>query len=943
MSNLYRITMNAKSQNIVIKSKSINGQSGQQMSSGPVRRVAKALVLLLFFAWVCQRGSVQSAAAQVQLAQAGNSGIWMPALNLSRSGTASQPLIATGGNGVSHVMWWDSFDGMRYARLTSNISGTVGLSATNSIPLVAIYGDRQTYFDNRLRKQVSEIRPPRDMRLLSDRVGQGHAIWENLSDQLLYAATANGALWSPPILVEQSASAFDAVTDISGTLHIAYVRLGGQAGTNTAAQPGLYYRSRLGAALSVPISILPSNYLRAERADDLALSVAANGRGTVVVTWYQPGQNQSFYAATLNFGKTWTAPQPVSGAGNLPAARSSVAATVNGDFLLIYRDNGASGNTCSFNQRVSSDNGQTWSAPQIILADIGRCPQHWRFANAADKLWMVGTMNQIVSPLAAKGNVNITTNLLAAWDGKAWSSTAEINLNAYDGGTSQNRQLSCFNVSLIDSKLLGVGCDARGDIWTSQILINLNDLMKSPELQWERFKRISNTKGPVGSDIVMARQTDGLVGMWTQAEIAGAPPNQIFFSRWNSTEWTQPSKVIFDARSRYEQLALATGPDERLHLVWAHDRVYYSQSFVRDAGLPEGWAKPVGLPAPVEGSRSPSLIVDPRGSAIYVAYAVPYNEQRGIYLARSVDNGTTWEPTVKIFDAAAAKWDGADQPSIQLDITDNTLYAVWLKLGVGNTDVRTLFYAHSQDAGKTWSKPEELVSGAIQEPQLILPTLGQIQVIWHQARGVYNTAVPYEALGTASTDAGKTWQAAAAIGGFGELSSKPALVTDQAGQVYLTGMAENSNGEGRMIFSAWNSGNWSLVESLGVGQRSAEENRSAVALLPQSGQLVVLARTSVLSDSGNSQFELFSTARQVKRIEVQPVPTFTPPAKVAVNPLSQPALSVEPTPTTMPVINKELQPQTRFAPGFMQLIIGGVVFLGLVIVAFGFYRNRRRS
>lgn len=624
-------------------------------------------------------------------ATASNGGVWLNGLNLSRSGTGSQPLIAAGGNAVSHVMWWDSFDGIRYARLTSTLSGTLSLSATNSVPLVNIFGDRQTYFDNRLRKQVTEIRPPRDLHLLSDKLGTGHAIWENLSDQLLYSASAANVpalAWTPPTLIEQSASAFDATTDLSNTLHIAYVRSGSntQPGATAAGggQPGLYYRTRVGGALSAPIAILPSNYLRAERADSLALSIAANARGSIVVTWFQPSQSQSFYVVSTDNGKTWSQPQAVSGGAAQLAIRSSVAATAQGDLLLLYRDN--SGKGCAFNQRRSTDGGRTWDAPQIVLTDVTRCPQRWRFANTDDKLWLIGSSSQAVSPLATNTNNNINTNLLVSWDGNAWSPSAEINLRTFDSSSNQSNQLSCLNISLAGNKLVGVGCDPRGDIWSSQVTVNLSDLIKTPELVWQRVAPINKAKGAVGNDVVLAGQPNNMIGLWTQSDVSGAPPNEIDYSRWNGDEWSQPSKIMNVARGRFEQLSLAAAPDERLHLAWTNDRVYYSTSFMQDAGVPEGWTKPIAIPSPVEGNRSPSLVADPRGSVVYVAYAVPFNEKRGIYLAQSKDNGATWQPASLVFDAAAAQWESVDQPTLQLDPQRNTLHLAWLKTNQNPAD-----------------------------------------------------------------------------------------------------------------------------------------------------------------------------------------------------------------------------------------------------------------
>jgi len=888
-------------------------------------------------------------AAQAQAAT-NNGGVWLNGLNLSRSGTGSQPIVAAGGNAISHVMWWDSFDGIRYARLTSTLSGTLDLSATTSIPLVNIFGDRQTYFDNRLRKQVTEIRPPRDLRLLSDKLGTGHVIWENLSDQLLYAASAGNVptlAWTAPTLVEQNASAFDATTDVSNTLHIAYVRLGNNNQPGAAAagggQPGLYYRTRVGGALSAPIAILPSNYLRAERADNLALSIAANARGSIAVTWFQPSQSQSFYVVSTDSGKTWSQPQAVSGGAAQLAIRSSVAATPQGDLLLLYRDN--SGKGCAFNQRRSSDGGRTWDAPQIVLTDVTRCPQRWRFANTDDKLWMIGSSSQAVSPLATNTTNNINTNLLVSWDGSAWSPSAEINLRTFDSTSNQSRQLSCLNISLAGNKLLGVGCDPRGDIWSSQVTINLNDLIKAPELVWQRVAPINKAKGAVGDDVALAGQPNNMIGLWTQSDVSGAPPNEVDYSRWNGDEWSQPSKIMNAARGRFEQLSLAAAPDERLHLAWTNDRVYYSTSFMQDAGVPEGWTKPIAIPSPVEGNRAPSLVADPRGSVVYVAYAVPFNEKRGIYLAQSKDNGATWQPASLIFDAAAAQWESVDQPALQLDPQRNVLHAAWLKTNQNPADPeKALYYAQSSDGGKTWSKPQEMASGDIHQPQIAISGAGQLHLIWAHTRGVFNTGVPYEANSRFSPDGGQQWSEAALIPGFGELANAPKFTSDGNGQVFLTAMGENASGESSLIYAQWNGQSWSMAESLGVGQRSTEGNAASVAVLPASGQLVVLMRTFILSDTGNSQFGLLSTSRRVNISKAQPQAqaTFTPvPTPTSTEPTIATATDV-PKPVIPTDIPKELQPQPTISPAITQTAIIVIVVVGVLLILFGFYKNRRQ-
>jgi hypothetical protein len=47
----------------------------------------------------------------------------------------------------------------------------------------------------------------------------------------------------------------------------------------------------------------------------------------------------------------------------------------------------------------------------------------------------------------------------------------------------------------------------------------------------------------------------------------------------------------------------------------------------------------------------PGILADPRGDALHVIYAVPYNEGRGIYYVRSNDGGATWLAPAVVFDA----------------------------------------------------------------------------------------------------------------------------------------------------------------------------------------------------------------------------------------------------------------------------------------------------
>ena len=887
-------------------------------------------------------------------AQNSNTNTWLPALNLSNSGAASQPVISVAGNGTTHVLWWDSFDGMRYQSVPRAVSGTLtlALSGTRSVIVPGLWGDRQAQTDSRTNKQTVTLTAPRTVRLVTDRVNRAHAFWPNVTSQLLYATTVSApgaavAQWAQPVPLADSASAMDVTADVSNTLHLAFARPTAAVGL----PPGLYYRAKSSAGWSPATLVYSNTYFRADRPEDVTVKVAANGQGAVVITWYQARVGQSFFAHSTNFGRTWSPPELVSGSATQSSAQTDVVLGLNGDLLLVYRD--PTGQGCGFNQRKSQDAGKTWGAPEVILGDMSRCPARWRFANATGKLWMIGSLTQGGSS-AVDANPSpdrIVSNILASWNGAEWSTPAEFGLSVPDSAIRQNRALGCLSISIAGESMAGVGCDARGDVWLSQAAIGLDKLIVAPDLTWSKFALVSNRQGPVAASVAMAlsKQTD-LYALWSQADPTSATPNEIYFTHWNNTGWLQPSKIIGDPKQKFEQVSVAASPDDKLHAVWNGGMIRYSQAFARDAAVAKGWAAPQDLPLPANtnAGRSPVILADPRGNALYVIFSVPYNEKRGIYMTRSDDGGTTWKAAVQVFDAVAANWESADQPQIQLDAQDNVLHAVWLKANLGNRlDPQAVYYARSTDGGQTWSAAQMLAEGNVDAPQLAIPARGQVYVLWNQRRNTTNVSAPFETWGQLSLDGGARWTDSLALPGFREISGKVALTSDGAGRLYLTGITENAGSGSELVYSSWSGQDWSQRETFGIGQVAASGNTASTGILPAEGRLVVLARTAVLSDSGKAQFELISTDRKISDAPIVIQPTFTPVA-IAVatdTPASTPAPTGEAgqpalLPTNIPA-SAEVNGPTVYSRNLIIGIAGALVF-GTLVILYGFWSNRRR-
>ena len=881
------------------------------------------------------------------MAQTSDVNTWFPALNVSNSGAASQPVIAASGDGTSHVLWWDSFDGMRYLRVPPAISSTLTLSGVRPVVVPGMWADRQATTDVRTGRAVVSLVAPSTLRLLTDDLNRAHAFWPNVGNQLLYAATTGPAslAWSQPTVLADSASTMDITADVSNTLHLAYVR----TTPATGLQPGLYYRAKTAAGAWLPPTLVYSNtYFRVDRPQDITLGVAADGRGAVVVTWYQVRLGQSFFAHSSDFGRTWSTPELASGPANHISAQSNVFTSSKGDFVLVYVDPGGRG--CGFNQRKSTDAGQTWTVPEVILGEIKRCPSQWRFARATDKIWMVGALPQSGSNRATAEEANTrgaVTNIVVSWNETEWSSPAEINLSAVDSVLRQNRALGCLGISIAGSTMVGVGCDARSDVWISQASVSLDKLIVAPDLTWSKFAQVSNRHGPVSSSVAVAAAKQGnLYAVWTQSDAGETAASTIFFSRWVGTSWLKASRIIYDPKLKFEQPSIAASADDKLHLVWNGGRIRYSRAFARDAEAEQGWKTAQDLPMPsnVKAGKSPHILADPQGSGLYVIFSVPYNEKRGIYLLRSEDGGTTWKEPVQVFDAEAAGWESADQPQIQLDPRDNTLHAVWLKANLGNRiEPQAVYYARSTNGGQAWSQAQKLAEGLVDTPQIAIPDHGQVYVVWNQIRSGGLLSAPFEAWGQSSPDGGERWTESRPLPGFREISGKVSLATDGAGRLYLTGVSENAGGASELVYSSWSGQDWSQRETVGIGQQALMGNQTTTSILPADGKLVVLIRTTVLSDSGTVQFDLLSTDRKITLVPVVLQPTLTP--KVTINNATPTASVVsatstpEPLPTNIPTSE---QPEPTDRQGFILGAIAAVTVLGVLAIGFGFWRNRRR-
>ena len=859
---------------------------------------------------------------------------WTPATNISKSGAASQPIVAVAPDGTLHALWWDAIEGEKYARGAAieynGITQTLALSTTwsKSVAVPAIVGSRLTTTNPQTGKVTVSLVAPREPSMLLDARNNVHAFWFDVDNQLLSAMTLGGG-WSGSEVLADSALNMDAVADVKGTLHLAYIRT-----LNTPGNPsGIYYRTPAGGTdWSVPVLVFASLYFRAAKPDQVHVSVAGDGQGNVLITWDDFEQGQSFYSRSTNGGRTWSQPQSVTGSKTALATRARVTATPKGDFFFLWQDTSTGG--CGVSQRRSTDGGQTWNAPERVLSGLDRCLNSWSFNfGEGSTLWLVGaTATDRTDP---SGN----TLILAVWDGRAWSQPVDVNVNYRDPTTGKSGGLSCLSVELAGPTAGVIGCSSNGDVWTARNAVELNRLIPAVRLSWSAPEQLLNLTSPANlqNAPALAVDTKGkLYAVLSLSPSRDGPGVALHSAWWNGSKWSLAIPAIRPKAGKADQPSLAIDQQDRLHLVWSggnSGEIFYSWKYARDAASTLGWSEPVELPAPTAIGSWPHIIADPRGDVLHVVYAAPYNEKRGIYYVRSNDGGSTWLTPTLVYDAAAAGWDSANKPRLALDAALNTLHVAWLRTNLpGGAGPQAVVYARSMDGGQTWSNPSSIAEGTVDWPQVAVGGPGQILLAWNQGPpGNSEGEVLAEAWSQFSATAGGQWTKAASVRGFADLTGPLGLASNGA-SVSLVGLGRDPGGEATLFYSQWDGQAWSEREKLDLGRNAMAGNTASAAIIPKAGQLAVVMRLNVIAADGTARFDAQTVGRNVvvAPAPAAPPPTFTP------LPTALPKDTPTPLPTATPrpqlVLTREVNSGSRNPlSGQSPLMVAGV--MAAIIVA----------
>jgi hypothetical protein len=499
--------------------------------------------------------------------------------------------------------------------------------------------------------------------------------------------------------------------------------------------------------------------------------------------------------------------------------------------------------------------------------------------------------------------------------------------------------------------VIGCGSSNDDDIWLISRPLGTIENWSSrfiPTPVWSQPVAIATSEVQMLQPNLVVGGDSRLHAFWSQSESPvktgriinplDIPGNEIFYSRFDAGVWSAPRPVLKSPNGNQADFpAIATDRQGSLFVAWAGNQpngIYFSRALAERAASVTEWLTPQLLPSPRESATWPSMVSD-GDSTIYVAYTIPLNEDRGLYLTRSEDNGDSWSEAVLAFDGVIAGWDliGPVHLTRSLDGTLHLLWTRWTQLP--KMQAVALAYARSEDGGQTWSEPEivteEPILGSdfltVQERYVHRIWTGLIDdrpVIWHQF----------------SEDGGITWGSAGRVVDPGLIPGPTTLIADQNENPIIVQLAESNSGQLVLQEWIWTVDRWVPGERR-ILQDTAVNADAIAAIADPSGQIAVIYG-SLFTEGSTLIDEFIYTGRQWQVNELEatrtPLPTLTPTPEVLPTETPIPQPTPTPTATLAPVQNTG--PLSSSSGG---IIVGVVVALFLVAVIFAFGWRVARS
>lgn len=277
------------------------------------------------------------------------------------------------------------------------------------------------------------------------------------------------------------------------------------------------------------------------------------------------------------------------------------------------------------------------------------------------------------------------------------------------------------------------------------------------------------------------------------------------------------------------------------------------------------WETPSYIPSVSSANSSPDFVTDASGRTV-VAFAVPINEERGIYIVETGDFGTSWSTPYRVFDASAVNWHMVDRPEISIT-GDGRLHILFERYALSGEQRHSigLYYIQSSDGGVTWSQPELVSEHPVLWSKLFGYGTSTLHRIWQEQGNSTRTSMHQ-----LSSDGGTSWSSPTVVSSLDD-AVLDHVSMDPLGNLYLLQLAGSE--EPRLLDQRWDVSGWKLEEPLKLDINSEEwVPSSIVSSVSSNGYLVASILLDSLDSSAEKQRELLSITQFLDPSETIPTP-----------------------------------------------------------------------
>jgi hypothetical protein len=503
---------------------------------------------------------------------------------------------------------------------------------------------------------------------------------------------------------------------------------------------------------------------------------------------------------------------------------------------------------------------------------------------------------------------------LSAWNGQQWSQPqAQPTLSGFEDPEIYTEiNLGCHRAALSRERIYIVGCDQGegGDVWvTSRDLESNTFLLSSPV--WSQPSSITDDSLEMEAVEVVATD-DGLIHVFFSQHQDPA----IYYSFWDGELWSHITPVLELPEGETGWPAIASGPGNELFLIAPNNRgvLYFNRATSGNASTTSSWSPPTRLEIGDDGKVGSVDVAWTAAGTIYVAYSVPVNNERGIYLVQSKDHGATWSEPLQVFNGVNAGFDLVGAPSLLVS-ENGFLHMIWKQQSIQGDGVPqplSLYYTRSENGGLTFGEAVLIVDEPVVWQEIVTDGNGNLHLLWQ----------PQDTMTTVwdqvSMDGGRSWQFPQGLPNEGITE---AMIVDSIGRLHVVDAGLGSLGHWLWDGNRWQPEvplHWSLAS-----QQEGPVELLAGAVNEQGKMVVVMA---VPTDAVNAtestllysvrSLELPSGQTPIEEVPTQTLltPTLTPIIPTAESPITPASTIVSESANSQdqPIRNETNNPTSPF-------------------------------